>query len=137
MIVLFTLLGFIGLVVLAFIADNRDYKRANAECEAKLKAWLEEEMAKPKYHVYVLTKTAKIYVTEVFEPSIRRYLMLLDWRSCTNTSLQNATYRIVSSIKSGCFHDVASNTFIPLCEIEYMQAKQAEGENAPLGSKSE
>ncbi len=130
MIALFVLLGFIGLCVYAFIADKRDDRKRHENCKYESIGWLYQQFQLPKFYVHVLTKTGKVYITEPFEPTSKVEYWYRGWHVVNFDSLTQAKDRIERSISTGRFYNQSTETFIPLCEIEYMQAKEySEKEN--------
>lgn len=121
MIALILILSFAALFVWAIVSDCRKDKRDQLKLEQDSKNWLEEQNKLPKYLIRVLTKTGKIYESEVMEPtsevkaSLRYYISY--W-----TSLHKAYFLIEESIKFGRYCHAEENLFIPLCEIESLSA---------------
>jgi len=113
------------LFVWAIWKDTRDSRKEDQECEAKAQAWLEEELQKPRFRVSVLTKTSKIYESDVFIPSVETWGSGIFRSTIKNTSLGRAHGLIESAIRLNRYFDDKTNTFIPMCEIEEIRAVHA------------
>lgn len=108
------------------------YQVKLTEVKEKLKVkeesakWLEEQKLLPRYKFLVKTRSGTIIENETpFEPtSETEYWAILGWCVTQRTSLERVNIQIEGFIKRGVVHDLKTNTYIPMCEIEYMQAKE-------------
>ena len=127
MIALLIFLGLLGFMVWAIRSDNRDTNRRHAELQATGEAWLKEHLALPRYRVKVLTKARNAYYSKDFEPSFKLEYWFQGWHLDTHSSLGQAERMIEGSIKSDRYYHREGNLFIPMCEIESLQAVAEEG----------
>lgn len=125
MVILCIVLTLVGIMIWAHIVVKLINELDHKESEEKVKAvkQLMEQNDLTKHYVYVLTKTGKIFVTALYEPiSYYGGGMYID----RQTSLDQAKNSIERSINSGRFYDRETNTYVPLCEIEYFKVQQFE-----------
>lgn len=98
-------------------SDSREAQLHYDDIVRRGKIWQEEQERAPRYKVRVTTKAGKVYESPPLEPYHE-----VTWRLRSFASIVQADLLIEESIKCGWFHHRVSNTYVPVCELESLQA---------------